>query len=68
VSLWIGDRVLIDVLFTGWDAHCAGLTEARKREAEWKGKEQVWVSALSNRTDDGWGIAEGDEQWVKSDE
>jgi hypothetical protein len=68
VSLWIGDRVLINVLFTGWDVHCAGLTEARKREAEWKEKEQVWASAPTNCTDDGWGIAEGDEWWVESDE
>jgi hypothetical protein len=44
------------------------LTEARKREAEWKEKEQVWVSAPTNCTDDGWGVAEGNDRWVSSDE
>jgi hypothetical protein len=62
MSLWIGYHVLIDVLFIGWGAHCAGLTEARKRKAEWKEKEQVWVSAPTNCTDDGWGVAEGDDR------
>jgi hypothetical protein len=50
VSFWIGYHILIDVLFTGWDAHCAGLNEARKREAEWREKEQVWASAPTNCT------------------
>jgi hypothetical protein len=68
MSFWIGYRILMDVSFTGWDAYCARLTEARKREAEWKEKEQVWASAPTNCTDDGWGVAEGDDQWVGSDE
>jgi hypothetical protein len=29
--------------FTGWDAHCAGLDAARRREAEWK--ETEWVGS-----------------------
>jgi hypothetical protein len=44
------------------------LTEARKREAEWKEKEHMWASAPSNSTSDGWGVAEGDDRWVGSDE
>jgi hypothetical protein len=68
VSFWIGYHILIDVLFTGWDARCAGLDEARRREAEWREKEQVWASALTNSTSDGWGVAEGDDRWVGSDE
>jgi hypothetical protein len=60
--------MLIEVSFTGWDAHCAGLDEARRREAEWKEKEQVWASASTNSTSDGWGVAEGDDWWVGSDE
>jgi hypothetical protein len=68
MSLWIGYCALIDVLFTGWDAHCAGLTKARRREAEWKEKEQVWASAPTNSTSGGWDVAEGDDRWVGSDE
>jgi hypothetical protein len=33
--------VLIEVSFAGWDAHCAGLDMAKKREAEWKEKEKM---------------------------
>jgi hypothetical protein len=58
----------MDVSFTGWDTHCAGLDVAKKREAEWKEKEQVWALAPTNCTDDGWGVAEGDNRWVSSDE
>jgi hypothetical protein len=52
----------------GWDAQCAGLVESKRREAEWKEKEQVWSSVPTNGTDDGWGVAEGDDRWVGSDE
>jgi hypothetical protein len=68
VSFWIGYCILIDVLFTGWDAHCAGLDEARRREVEWREKEQVWASAPTNCADGGWGVAEGNDRWVGSDE
>jgi hypothetical protein len=44
------------------------LTEARKREVEWREKEQVWASAPINCTDDSWGVAEGNNQWVSSNE
>jgi hypothetical protein len=48
------------VLVTGWDAYCAGLDAARKREAHWKETEQRWESAPSADTTDGWGpIEEG---------
>jgi hypothetical protein len=68
VSFWIGCHILIDGSFTGWDAHCAGLDESKRREAEWREKEQVWASAPTNSTSDGWGVAEGDDRWVGSDE
>jgi hypothetical protein len=42
--------------------------EAEWREAEWREREQVWSSALTNSTDDGWEVAEGDDRWVGSDE
>jgi hypothetical protein len=64
----MGYHILIDVSFTGWDAHCAGLDKARRREAEWKEKEQVWASAPTDSTSDGWGVNEGDDRWVSSDE
>jgi hypothetical protein len=44
------------------------LVESKRRETEWKEKEQVWSSAPTNSADDGWGVAEGDDQWVGSDE
>jgi hypothetical protein len=44
------------------------LDEARRREAEWKEKDQVWASAPTNSTSDGWGVNEGDDWWVGSDE
>jgi hypothetical protein len=44
------------------------LDVAKKREVEWKEKEQVWASAPTNYTDDGWGVTEGDDRWVGSDE
>jgi hypothetical protein len=50
------------------DAHCAGLDTAKKREAEWKEKEQMWASAPTNSTSDGWGPPEDDSQWVGSEE
>jgi hypothetical protein len=54
-------------LSLGWDATCAGLVESKRREAEWREKEQVWLSAPTNSTDDGWGVAEGDDRWVGLD-
>jgi hypothetical protein len=53
---------------SGWDAHCAGLVESKKREAEWREREQVWSSAPTNSTDGGWEVAEGDDWWVGYDE
>jgi hypothetical protein len=44
------------------------LDETKRREAEWREKEQVWSSALTNSTSDGWGVAESDHWWVGSDE
>jgi hypothetical protein len=44
------------------------LDEANRREAEWREKEQVWLSAPTNSTSDGWGINEDDQRWVASDE
>jgi hypothetical protein len=44
------------------------LVESKRREAEWRGKEQVWSSAPTNSTDGGWEVAEGDDRWVGSDE
>jgi hypothetical protein len=57
----------MEVLFTGWDAHCAGLDVARKREAEWREVAQGWESAPTNSTGDGWGPVEDDSRWVGSD-
>jgi hypothetical protein len=47
---------------------CAGLDESKRKEAEWREKEQVWLSAPTNSTDDGWSVAEGGDRWVGSDE
>jgi hypothetical protein len=58
----------MEVSFTGWDTHCAGLDAARKREADWKETEQRWESAPTNSTCDGWGPIEDDSRWVGSDE
>jgi hypothetical protein len=44
------------------------LVESKRREAEWREKERVWSSASTNSTDGGWGVAEGDDGWVGSDE
>jgi hypothetical protein len=55
----------MDVLFTGWDAQCAGLEAVRQKEAEWKEKE-VWEPV--NGSDGGWGVYEGNDWWVGSDE
>jgi hypothetical protein len=44
------------------------LDETKRREAEWREKEQVWSLAPTNCTSDGWGVAEGDDRWVGSDE
>jgi hypothetical protein len=69
VRVFLYRFVYPDVRFVaGWDVHCAGLVESKRREAEWKEKEQVWLSAPTNSTDDGWGVAEGDDRWVGSDE
>jgi hypothetical protein len=51
----------------GWDAHCAGLDTARKREAHWKETEQRWESASSTRTTDSWGPVKEGSRWVGSD-
>jgi hypothetical protein len=57
----------MEVLLTGWDAHCAGLDAARKRKADWKETEQRWESApISNDADD-WGPIEEGSWWVGSD-
>jgi hypothetical protein len=42
-----------------WDTHCPSLVEARKREAEWKEKEQHWATAPMN-SDAGWNVSEDD--------
>jgi hypothetical protein len=57
----------MEVLFIGWDAHCAGLDTARKREAEWKETEQRWESTPTTDTADDWGLIEEGSQWVGSD-
>jgi hypothetical protein len=44
------------------------LVKSKRREAEWREKEQVWSSAPTNSTDGGWEVAEGDDRWVGSDE
>jgi hypothetical protein len=44
------------------------LDEAKRREADWREKEQVWSSAPTNSTGNSWGVAEGDDWWVGSDE
>jgi hypothetical protein len=44
------------------------LDTARKREAEWKEKEQMWESAPTNSSDGSWGVYESDDRWVGSDE
>jgi hypothetical protein len=58
----------MEVSFTGWDAHCAGLNVARKREADWKETEQRWESAPISDTGDDWGPIEEGSRWVGSDE
>jgi hypothetical protein len=57
-----------NVWLLGWDAHCSGLVESKKREAEWREREKVWSSAPTNSTDSGWEVAVGDDRWVGSDE
>jgi hypothetical protein len=57
------------MMTTGWDAHCPGLTVARKREAEWKEKEGLWETAPTN-SDVGWDVPADDprrEAWQASD-
>jgi hypothetical protein len=54
---------------TGWDAHCSGLTAARKREAEWRDREVAWATAPTN-SDSSWDIPEDDPRrldWQASD-
>jgi hypothetical protein len=58
----------MEVSFTGWDAHCAGLDAAQRREDEWKEMEKRWESAPTNSTSDGWGSIEDGSRWVGSDE
>jgi hypothetical protein len=41
--------------------------ETRRREVEWKEKEQAWSLASTNSTG-GWDVAEGDYWWVALDE
>jgi hypothetical protein len=43
------------------------LVEAQRREAEWKDKKQVWESAPTNSTGNGWDVNEDDQQWVALD-
>jgi hypothetical protein len=57
----------MEVLIIGWDAHCAGLDAARKREAEWKETEQRWESAPVTDTADDWGPIKKGSQWVGPD-
>jgi hypothetical protein len=52
-------------LSAGWDAHFPGLVAARKWEAEWKSKEELWETALTI----GWDIPEDDphhQGWLAS--
>jgi hypothetical protein len=44
------------------------LDEAKRREVEWREKEQAWASSPTNSISDGWGVAEGDDRWVGSNE
>jgi hypothetical protein len=44
------------------------LDDSKRREAEWREKEQVWSSAPTNSTSGSWDVAEGDDWWVGSDE
>jgi hypothetical protein len=55
------------LIFPGWDAHCAGLDTARKREADWKETEQKWESAPISADADDWGPIEEGSRWVGSD-
>jgi hypothetical protein len=57
---------LMSVSVAGWDAHCAGLDEARKREAQWKETEQKWESAPTDDHTGGWGPIEEGSRWVGS--
>jgi hypothetical protein len=57
----------MEVLFAGWDAHCAGLDVARKREADWKETEQRWESVSMSADTGGWGPVEEGSRWVGSD-
>jgi hypothetical protein len=56
----------MEVSFIGWDAHCAGLDAARKREAKWRETEQRWESAPTTDTADDWGPIEEGSRWVGS--
>jgi hypothetical protein len=44
------------------------LEETRRKEVDWKEKEQVWVSAPTNSTSGGWEVNLDDQWWVASDE
>jgi hypothetical protein len=57
----------MEVLSTGWDAHCAGLDTARRREADWKETKQRWESAPMSADTGGWGPIEEGSRWVGSD-
>jgi hypothetical protein len=56
--------------YAGWDAHCPGLTAARKRESDWKSEAERWETASSN-SHAGWDIPADDPcrlEWQASDE
>jgi hypothetical protein len=57
----------MEVLLTGWDADCAGLDAARKREADWKETEQRWESAPMSPDNGGWGPIKEGSRWVDPD-
>jgi hypothetical protein len=50
---------------TGWDAHCPGLTVARKQESDWKNESERWATAPTNSTS-GWDV--DDLAWKASNE
>jgi hypothetical protein len=50
---------LVDDWHTGWDAHCPGLTAARKRESDWRSEAERWETASSN-SNAGWDIPADD--------
>jgi hypothetical protein len=59
----VGDLLRV-VSSTGWDAHCAGLDAARKREADWKDNELRWETAPKSRDADDWNPIEEGSRWV----